>query len=164
MKLNIKAYVVGEWKPSNASLIYLSLNFHIPGLFHNRLSLLALLFSPQTGRASQKFQSISLPSVKQFCLFNFPLLKWHNSRSSHILELESTSSISGMCHTKEKVSLATRTWGTSMAVCAPYLLPWGPLAPLFVRHRNLNWRQDSLRSSTCLPIDPRYRSLALSSH
>lgn len=75
MKLNMKAYVMGELKPSNVSLIYLFLKFHIPGLFQNRLFLLALLFSPQTGRASQKFQGISLPSVKQSCLFNFPLLK-----------------------------------------------------------------------------------------
>ena len=132
MKLNIKAYVMGEWKPSNVSLIHLSLNFHIPGLFHNRLSLLALLFvlallfSPQTGRASQKFQSISLPSVKQSCLFNFPLLKWHNSRSSHTLELESTSSISGMCHTKEKVSLATRTWGKAWKHVLPTSFPGAP--------------------------------------
>lgn len=102
----------------------LSLNFHIPGLFPNRLSLLALLFSPQTERASQKFQSISLPSVKQSCLFNFPLLKWYNSRSSHTLELESTSSISGMCHTKEKVSLATRTYG-SVRSLPPSLGPLG---------------------------------------
>lgn len=121
----MKAYVMGELKPSNVSLIYLFLKFHIPGLFQNRLFLLALLFSPQTGRASQKFRGISLPSVKQSCLFNFPLLKWHNSRSSHTPEMESTSSISGMCRTKETVSLATRTWGKKHVLPTSFLgAPW----------------------------------------
>lgn len=68
------------------------------------------LFSPQTGRTPQKVQGISLPSVKHSCLFNFPLLKRQNSRSSYSLGWSLPRESLGMCHTEE-VSLATGMWG-----------------------------------------------------